>query len=99
VWLAFAPVWRWVLGLVVGKRDQASANRLLGPVAQVADARLLTLVTSDRWAAYPQALLTTCGAWDCPPRRGTRGAHPKPRLRPHADLWYAQVSSSATCAG
>lgn len=91
VWLALAPVWRWVLGLVVGQRDQASANRWLGPVAQVTDARLLPLFTSDRWAAYPQALLTTYGEWYCPPRRGTRGAHPKPRLRPRADLWYAPV--------
>ena len=91
VWLAFAPVWRLVLGFVVGKRDQASANRLLGPVAQVTDARLLPLFTSDQWAAYPQALLTTYGEWYRPPRRGTRGAHPKPRLRPRADLLYAQV--------
>jgi IS1 family transposase len=91
VWLAFAPVWRWVLGLVVGKRDQTSANRLLGQVAQVTDARLPPLFASDRWPAYPQALLTTDGEWCCPPRRGTRGAHPKPRLRPRADLWYAQA--------
>lgn len=91
VWLAFAPVWRLALGFVVGKRDQASANRLLGQVAQVTDARLLPLFTSDQWAAYPQALLTTYGEWYRPPRCGTRGAHPKPRLRPRADLLYAQV--------
>jgi IS1 family transposase len=91
VWLAFAPVWRLVLGFVVGKRDQASANRLLGQVAHVTDSRLLPLFTSDQWTAYPQALLTTYGEWYCPTRRGTRGAHPKPRLRPRADLLYAQV--------
>jgi len=91
VWLAFAPVWRLVLGFVVGKRDQTSANRLLGQVAHVTDAHSLPLFTSDQWPAYPQALLTTYGEWYRPPRRGTRGAHPKPRLRPRADLLYAQV--------
>jgi IS1 family transposase len=91
VWLAFAPVWRLVLGFVVGNRDQTSANRLLGQVAQVTDAHILPLFTSDQWPAYPQALLTTYGEWYRPPRRGTRGARPKPRLRPRADLLYAQV--------
>ena len=91
VWLAFAPVWRLVLGFVVGKRDQASANRLLGQVAHVTDAHILPLFTSDQWPAYPHALLTAYGEWYCPPRRGTRGPHPNPRLRPRADLLYAQV--------
>ena len=40
VWLAFAPVWRLVLGFVVGNRDQTSANRLLGK-----SLRLLTLIS------------------------------------------------------
>ncbi|MFO1434691.1 MAG: hypothetical protein U1F76_32180 [Candidatus Competibacteraceae bacterium] len=31
-----------------------------------------------------------------PPRRGTRGPHPKPRRRPHADLLYAQVIKHRT---
>jgi IS1 family transposase/transposase-like protein len=91
VWLAFAPVWRLVLGFVVGKRDQTSANRLLGQVAHVTDAQVLPLFTSDQWPAYTHALLTTYGEWYRPPRRGTRGAHPKPRLRPRVDLLYAQV--------
>lgn len=54
--LAFAPVWRWVLEFVASKRDQASANRLLGQIAQVSDARILPLFTSDRWPAYSRAL-------------------------------------------
>ncbi len=37
------------------------------------------------------ALTPTYGKCYCPPRRRTRGAPPKPRLRPRADLWYAQV--------
>lgn len=91
VWLAFAPVWRLVLGLVAGKRDQASATRLLGQVAHVTDAHVLPLFTSDQWPVYPRALLTTYGEWYCPPRRGTRGPHPKPRLRPRPALLSAQV--------
>jgi hypothetical protein len=27
VWLAFAPVWRWVLGFVIGNHDQTQADR------------------------------------------------------------------------
>ena len=87
VWLAFAPVWRLALGLVVGQRDRASADRWLGPVAHVTDDQVLPLFTSAPWPAYPQALLTTDGEGYGPPRRGTRGAHPKPRLRPRAELW------------
>jgi len=35
VWVAFAPVWRLVVAFVIGKRTQASANRLRERVAHV----------------------------------------------------------------
>ena len=35
VWLAFAPVWRLVLGFVIGKHDQPYADRLVEQVAWV----------------------------------------------------------------
>ena len=60
VWLAFAPVWRLVLGFVIGKHDQASADRLLEQVAWVTD-ETVPFFTSDQWPAYTQALLATYG--------------------------------------
>ncbi|QQS54132.1 MAG: helix-turn-helix domain-containing protein [Candidatus Competibacteraceae bacterium] len=90
VWLAFAPVWRLILGFVIGKHDQTQADRLVEQVASVTD-ETVPFFTSDQWPAYTQALLNMYGEWYCPPRCGTRGPHPKPRRRPHADLLYAQV--------
>lgn len=90
VWIAFAPVWRVVLAFVIGKRDQASANLLLARVAPVTDDHL-PLFTSDQLPEYPNALLQTYGEWYQPQRQGKRGAYPKPRRRPLADLLYAQV--------
>ncbi|CDH46896.1 hypothetical protein BN874_640014 [Candidatus Contendobacter odensis Run_B_J11] len=55
VWLAFAPVWRLVLGFVIGKPDQTSADRLLKQVAWVTD-DTVPFFTSDPWPAYTQAL-------------------------------------------
>jgi IS1 family transposase len=95
VWLAFAPVWRWVLGFVIGKHDQASADRLLEQVVWVTDGTP-PFFTSDRWPAYPQALLMAYGEWDCPPRQGARGPHTQPRRRPRPDLLYAQAIKQRT---
>jgi hypothetical protein len=63
VWLAFAPVWRLVLGFVIGKHDPASADRWLEPVVWVTDGTP-PFFTSDQWSAYPQALLMAYGEWD-----------------------------------
>ena len=95
VWLAFAPVWRLVLGFVIGKHDQTSADRLLAQVVWVTD-ETIPFFTSDQWPAYTQALLSTYGEWYQPVRQGARGAHPKPRRRPRADLLYAQVIKQRT---
>lgn len=90
VWIAFAPVWRFVLAFVVGKRTQESANLLLDRVAYVTD-EYLPLFTSDQLPEYATALLHTYGIWHQPSRNGPRGRHPKPRRVPDPDLLYAQV--------
>lgn len=58
VWVAFAPGWRLVLAVVIGKRDQASADVLLARVAHVAD-DYLPFFTMDQLPEYEHALLTT----------------------------------------
>ncbi|CDH47152.1 conserved hypothetical protein [Candidatus Contendobacter odensis Run_B_J11] len=85
VWLAFAPVWRLVLGFVIGKHDPPGADRWLEQVAWVTD-ETVPFFTSDQWPAYTQALLNTYGEWYCPLRRGARGRQPKPRQRPCSNL-------------
>jgi transposase-like protein/IS1 family transposase len=59
-WIAFAPVWRFVLAFVIGKRDQAGADVLLTRVAHVTDDSM-PLCTSDPLPAYRHALLHTYG--------------------------------------
>ena len=89
-WIAFAPVWRFVLAFVIGKRDQAGADVLLTRVAHVTDDSM-PLCTSDPWPAYRHALLHTSGEWYHPPRQGRRGAYPTPPRGPPPSLRYAQV--------
>ena len=48
VWVAFAPEWRLVVALVVGKRTQEHANLLLDRVVSVTD-EPLPFFTSDPW--------------------------------------------------
>jgi len=90
VWIAFAPVWRLVLGFVVGKRTQVSANLLLDRVAYVTDNHI-PFFTSDQLHEYRGALLHTYGMWVQPQRQGKRGPHPKPHRLPLPGLLYAQV--------
>jgi IS1 family transposase len=90
VWVAFAPIWRLVVALVVGKRTQASANLLLERVAHVIDNRI-PFFTSDQLAEYRTALLHVYGEWYQPARNGDRGCFPKPRRVAPPDLVYAQV--------
>src|SRR5690349_18245949 len=90
IWLAVAPRWRLVLAFVVGKRTQAQADLLLQRVVAVTDATI-PFFTSDQLAEYPPALLNAYGQWVQPPRQGTRGRYPHPRLEPPPQLVYAQV--------
>jgi IS1 family transposase len=90
IWLAVAPRWRLVLAFVAGKRTQPQANLLLRRVVAVTDGTI-PFFTSDQLAEYPTALLHVYGQWVTPPRQGTRGRYPQPRLVPPPELVYAQV--------
>lgn len=90
VWIAFAPIWRMVVAVVVGKRTQENANLLLQRVLHVSDGSI-PFFTSDQLSAYESALLHTYGQWVQPPRDGKRGARPKPRQVAASNLLYAQV--------
>jgi hypothetical protein len=67
-----------------------SANLLLKRVKHVTTADI-PFFTSDQLPEYRTALLQVYGEWHQRERNGTRGAFPKPRLMPPADLLYARV--------
>jgi hypothetical protein len=87
---AFAPAWRLVVALVVGKRTQAAAKVWLARVAPVTT-DLIPFCPSAQRPAYRTALLHVYGQGDQPPRRGTRGPPPQPRRVPHHEWREAHV--------
>jgi IS1 family transposase len=90
-WLhtAMAMRSRFLLWVHWGPRTQHSAATLIAQVV----GRLcgLPVWLSDGWRAYPAALLQVLGRLYRRRRRGPRGPHPKARLAPPRELFYAQV--------
>lgn len=98
-WLhtAMAMRSRFILWVHWGPRTQESAALLIAQVV----ARLggLPVWLSDGWKAYPAALLQVLGRISQRRRQGHRGRHPKPRVVPPSDLFYAQVVKVRDGAG
>jgi len=76
---------------VVGKRLAENAVLLLEDVRQRLGGRVPELVTSDEYAAYPEALLVAFGEEVMPPRTGKPGRPAGPRLVPPQGLCHATV--------
>jgi hypothetical protein len=89
--VAFDPGHRLVLEVVVGKRLLENAVSLLEGVRDRLGGRLPELVTSDEYAAYPEALLTVFGQEEVPPRTGRPGRPPGPRVVPPEGMAYGTV--------
>jgi IS1 family transposase len=91
VWVAFDPVHKLVIAVLVGERSEEEA---VGFVARLR-ARLASacepLLTSDCLPHYAEAILQAFGVWIRPQRKGDRGRFPKPRQVPPAELKYATV--------
>jgi IS1 family transposase len=91
VWVAFDPVHKLVIAVLVGERSEEEA---VGFVARLR-ARLASacepLLTSDCLPHYAEAILQAFGVWIRPQRKGDRGRFPKPRQVPPAGLKYATV--------
>jgi IS1 family transposase/transposase-like protein len=92
IWVAFDPVSKLVLALVIGEREQRQADSLLGQLKARLVAGCTPLFTSDQLSHYAQAILRVFGRWVQPPRKGSRGPHPKPRPVAPAELQYATVN-------
>jgi len=75
----------------VGKRLADNAVLLLGGVRDRLGGRVPELVTSDEYAAYPEALLAVFGVEQTPPRTGKPGRPAGPRVVPPAGMAYGTV--------
>jgi IS1 family transposase len=91
VWVAMDPESKLLLGLDVGDRTLAMAQRFVHQVAQVLAPDCAPLFLTDGFREYLTALLTHYGHWVRPPRRQAQGPAPKPRWMPLPGLLYAQV--------
>lgn len=91
IWIAFDPIHKLVVAMLVGDRTEEEAmglrNRLRARLAEGS----LPLFTSDSLAHYAKAILHTFGVWIQPQRKGNRGRFPKPRPVLTEDLHYATV--------
>ena len=90
-WVAMDPESKLLLGLDVGDRTLAMAQRGVHQVTQVLAPDCAPLFLTDGFREYLTALLTHYGQWVRPPRRQAQGPAPKPRWRPLPQLLYAQA--------
>jgi len=91
VWVAFDPVHKLVVAMLIGERTEATADDFLGRLRLRLAATCQPLLTSDALPHYAGAILRTFGVWVQPRRKGKRGRRPKPRQVPSEGLEYAIV--------
>jgi IS1 family transposase len=91
VWVAMDPVTKLLLGLDIGERTLAMAQRVVHQVSQVLAPGCVPLFLTDGFKEYTTALLTHYGQWVQFPRQRAQGPVPKPRWMPLPGLLYAQV--------
>lgn len=91
IWVAFDPVHKLVIAVLVGDHTEEEAVGLLAHLRARLAQSCLPWLTSDSLPHYVQAILRVFGVWVQPLRRGKRGPHPKPHQVPPEDLRYATV--------
>jgi IS1 family transposase len=88
---AIDPESRLVVSLVVGKRTAESVAALVRDFRDRTGGRVMRLMTSDEYAAYPEAIREAYGRWGEPPRPGRPGRPRAPRRELPPELTYATV--------
>jgi IS1 family transposase len=91
IWVAFDPLHKLVIAVLVGERGQEEAIDFLTRLRDCLAAACHPLLTSDSLPHYVRAILQVFGVWIQPQRQGTRGRFPNPRPVPSPDLQYATV--------
>src|SRR5215475_5797311 len=94
VWTAMDPTSKLLVGVDVGCRTLAMAQRVVHQVTRVLTPGCVPLFLTDGLKEYGTALLTHFGSWIHPARRQATGPLPKPRWMPLPQLLYAQVVKS-----
>jgi IS1 family transposase/transposase-like protein len=94
VWTAMDPKSKLLLGVDVGTRTLAMAQRILHQLVQVLAPGCVPLFLTDGFKEYKTAILAHFGYWIQPERRQAKGPRPKPRWMPLPELLYAQVVKS-----
>jgi IS1 family transposase len=90
VWIGFDPRHKIVVYFLVGRHNQAQANKLVAGIRDRSDDHL-PFFTSDELKHYDDALLAVYGLKKGFPRTGNRGRPRKPILVAPKKLLYAQV--------
>jgi len=91
VWIAFDPVHKLVIAVLVGERGAKEAIGLVDRLRARLTETCEPLSTSDSLPHYVKAILKAFGVWIQPRRQGNRGRFPKPRQVPPEGLQYATV--------
>jgi hypothetical protein len=90
-WTALAPTSKLLVGVDVGRRTLAMAQRVVHQVTQVLAPDCVPLCLTDGLQDDPTAWLTQVGPSMPPTRRQARGPMPKPRWMPLPQWRSAQV--------
>jgi IS1 family transposase len=89
--VAFDPEHRLVVSVVPGRRTPEHTQLLVEDFHRRTDGRIMNLITTDEYPAYPNAILEVYGVEQRPaPRRGP-GRPPKPVKGLPPELQYATV--------
>ena len=91
IWIAFDPIHKLVIAVLIGDRTEEEAVGLLTRLRARLMEACLPLLTSDSLPHYASAILRVFGVWIQPQRKGTRGPFPKPRQVSPEGLNYATV--------
>jgi hypothetical protein len=94
VWTAMDPTSKLLVGVDVGCRTLAMAQRVVYQVSRLLAPGCVPLFLTDGLKDYAPALLAHFGQWMQPERRQHKGPTPKPRWMPLPALLYAQVVKS-----
>jgi hypothetical protein len=89
--VALDPEHRLVVAVVPGKRTAGNAEALVAEFHRRTAGRPMSLITTDEYAPYREAILRAYGATVTPPRTGKRGRPQKPYRVAPASLLYATV--------
>jgi len=89
--VALDPEHRLVVAVIPGKRTAGNAEALVAEFHRRTAGRPMSLITTDEYAPYREAILRAYGAAVTPPRTGKRGRPRKPHRVAPASLLYATV--------